>query len=140
MPSVTKVKSGSIYEEKNSYSRMVIVDSHIFVSNTAGIDYKTRYISEDVGEQAQKALQNIEAALKAVGSSLGDVVRVITHVPDASGKDAVAAVLGEVFRGIDPASTMLCTPLTRPDLKVEFEVTAVKGVAEAAQERIKISI
>jgi len=140
MPSVTKVKSGSMYEDKNSYSRLVIVDHHIYVSNTAGIDYKTRYISDDVGEQAEKALQNIGAALTAVGSSLGDIVRIVAHVPDAAGKDAVAAVMGTVFKGIDPASTMLCTPLTRPDLKVEFEVTAVKGISEATQERIKISI
>ncbi len=140
MSDVIKVKSGSMYEERNSYSRLVAVGDMLFVANTAGVDYKTREISPDVAIQARRALQTIEGALEAVGSSLSDVVRIITHVPDRANMEAVAQVLGEVFKGIDPAATTACTPLARDDLKVEFEVTAIRGVSKRSQEYVKISV
>ncbi|MBS1097978.1 RidA family protein [Gluconobacter sphaericus] len=140
MPDIIKVKSGSMYEERNSYSRLVAVGDMLFVSNTAGIDYRTREISPDVAVQARRALQTIEGALNSVGSSLADVVRIITHVPDRANMAPVALVLGEVFKGIDPAATMACTPLARDDLKVEFEVTAIRGVSKQPQEYLRISV
>lgn len=140
MPDIIKIKSGSMYEERNSYSRLVAVGDMLFVSNTAGVDYRTREISPDVAVQARRALQTIEGALNAVGSSLGDVVRIITHVPDRDNMPPVALVLGEVFKGIDPAATMACTPLARDDLKVEFEVTAIRGVSQKPQKYLRISV
>lgn len=140
MPDIIKVKSGSMYEERNSYSRLVAVGDMLFVANTAGVDYRTREISPDVAVQARRALQTIEGALKAVGSSLADVVRIITHVPDRANMASVALVLGEVFKGIDPAATMACTPLARDDLKVEFEVTAIRGVSKQPQEYLRIAV
>ncbi|MFT8978043.1 Rid family hydrolase [Gluconobacter oxydans] len=140
MPDIIKVKSGSMYEERNSYSRLVAVGDMLFVANTAGVDYRTREISPDVAVQARRALQTIEGALKAVGSSLADVVRIITHVPDRANMAPVALVLGEVFKGIDPAATMACTPLARDDLKVEFEVTAIRGVSKQPQEYLRIAV
>nr|WP_231875090.1 Rid family hydrolase [Gluconobacter thailandicus] len=70
MSDVIKIKSGSMYEERNGYSRLVAVGGMVFVANTAGVDYKTREISPDVAVQARRALQTIEGALEAVGSSL----------------------------------------------------------------------
>lgn len=110
-----------------------MVGDQIFVANTAGIDYKTREISADPGQQARKALQNIEGALKAVDASLGDIMRIVTHVPDRNNAPAVSDVLGEVFKGIDPALTFANTPLARDDLKVEFEVTAICGASGKAK-------
>lgn len=140
MSDVIKIKSGSMYEERNGYSRLVAVGGMVFGANTAGVDYKTREISPDVAVQARRALQTIEGALEAVGSSLSDVVRIITHVPDRANMEAVAKVLGEVFKGIDPAATTACTPLARDDLKVEFEITAIRGVSKLSQKYVKISV
>jgi len=140
MSDIIKVKSGSMYEEKNGYSRLVMAGDLIFVSNTAGIDYATREISPQAGIQAEKALQNIEGALRSVDASLADIVRIVTHVPDPGDVAAVAEVLGRTFRGIDPAATTLCTPLTRPDLKVEFEVTAVRGTGSAQHDRRSVTL
>lgn len=41
-PKVVKVKTGSPFETKAGYSRVVAVGDLIFVSNTAGINYSTR--------------------------------------------------------------------------------------------------
>lgn len=43
---LVKLKSGSILEEKEGYSRIVALDSWIFMSLTAGRDYKTRAMPE----------------------------------------------------------------------------------------------
>ena len=51
LPKIVKVKSGSLYETKESYSRIVAVGDWIFVSNTAGRNYKTREMSPDPVEQ-----------------------------------------------------------------------------------------
>ncbi|MCG8511120.1 MAG: RidA family protein [Rhodospirillales bacterium] len=140
IPKVTKVKSGSIYEEKESYSRVVTVDSWIFVSNSAGRNYKTREMSTDAVEQAKQCLANIEGALVSVGAGLADVVRSRVSIPNPEDAPAVMAYVGEKFRGVDPASTVTCTPLGGPDYKVEIEVTAYRGVGEAQQERITIDL
>jgi enamine deaminase RidA (YjgF/YER057c/UK114 family) len=70
-PKITKVKPGSIFEEKESYSRIVAVGDWIYVSNTAGRNYKTREMSTDPVEQTKQCFNNIEGALASVGSTLG---------------------------------------------------------------------
>lgn len=140
LPKVIKVKSGSIFEEKESYSRIVSVGDWIFVSNTAGRNYKTREMSEDPVEQAKQCLHNIEGALKAVGSGLEDIVMSTVIIPDRGDAPKVMAYIGERFRGIDPARTVTCSPLGAPEFKVEIEVTAYRGAGKAEQERISVSL
>ena len=140
MVDVTKVKSGSVFEEKESYSRAVVVDNLIFVSNTAGVDYKTKELSTDPIEQAKQSFNNIERALKAVGSSLADVVMSTIYIPYVEDAPTVMAYVGERFKGINPARTVLCSPLGAPQFKVEIEVTAYKGVGTADIKRLDISL
>lgn len=136
---VVKIKTSSLYEEKASYSRITMVGDMIFVANTAGIDYKTRVMSSDAREQTLQCFKNIEAALASVDASLADVVRSRVAIPYAEDKEAVMAVLGEKFRGIDPASTITATPLAG-EYRVEIEVTAYRGVGKAQAKYIKIDI
>lgn len=137
---ITKVKSGSIFEEKESYSRIVAVDDWIFVSNTAGRNYKTREMSADPVEQAKQCFNNIEGALASVGSRLEDVVMSTVIIPNVADAPSVMAYVGERFRGIDPARTVTCAPLGAADFKVEIEVTAYRGAGSADQERITVSL
>jgi enamine deaminase RidA (YjgF/YER057c/UK114 family) len=137
---VVKLKSGSIYEEKRSYSRAVVVDNWIMVANTAGRNYKTREMSTDPAEQARQCFANMEGALKAVGSSLADVVRARISIPRLEHKEAVMDVVAEKFRGIDPASTVTACPLASDEYLVEIEITAYRGVSAAKIEHLKISL
>jgi enamine deaminase RidA (YjgF/YER057c/UK114 family) len=139
MVQVTKVRSGSIYEDKESYSRAVVVDDWIFVSNTAGRNYKTREMSTDPVEQATQSLNNIERALKAVGASLADIVMSTVYIPSPADAPTVMAYIGERFKGINPARTVLCAPLGNTDFKVEIEVTAYKGAGAADVQHLDIS-
>jgi len=140
MIEVIKVKSGSKYEDAQNYSRIVTVGDLIFVSNTAGIDYATREISPDAGEQCTKALQNIEGALASVGATLADIVKVVRHIPNRDDKDKVGEAFARAFQGIDPTSTTLCTPLSSDIYKVELEVIAYRGAGLAEQQRLRIKV
>ena len=137
---ITKVKSGSIFEDKEHYSRLVSVGDWIFVSNTAGRNYQTREISQDPVEQAKQCLKNVEGALAAVGSSLADVVMSTVRIPNVADAPAVMECIGAYFKDIDPARTVTCAPLGGPDYKVEMEVTAYRGAGAMEQERISVKL
>ncbi|WP_447911662.1 RidA family protein [Microbacterium phyllosphaerae] len=134
---ITSVKSGSKFETLASYSRAVAIGDWIFVSNTAGIDYETRTLPDTAAEQLRLAVATVTRALAAVDSSLSDVVRIQVFVPDASDQDEAIEVLGEVFRGIDPALTMTRSPLAG-EYKAEIEVTAHRGAGAARRTQIDL--
>ncbi len=138
MSTITKVKTGSKFEEMGSYSRLVCVGNWIFVSNTAGRNPATQQIPEDVIEQTDQVFANIESALAAVGATLGDVVASRVFIQEPSDTPAVMGRVGAKFRGIDPASTVTCPPLGSTVYKVEIEVTAYRGASSAQVETIRI--
>jgi enamine deaminase RidA (YjgF/YER057c/UK114 family) len=140
MTTITKIKTGSKFEEIGSYSRLVAVDKWIYVSNTAGRNAQSGQIPEDVIEQTDQVFANIEAALASVGSGLGDVIASRVFIQDPADTHAVMTRVGEKFRGIDPASTVTCPPLGSTVYKVEIEVTAYRGAATATTERRTITL
>ncbi|MFK8256323.1 RidA family protein [Erwinia sp. AnSW2-5] len=131
MTQITKVKTGSVFEEKASYSRIVAVDNWIFVSNTAGRNPQTKAIPEDISEQTHQVFANIEQALAAVDASLADVVMSRVFIQDPQDVPTVMAIIGDKFRGVNPASTVTCPPLGSTVYKVELEVTAYRGASKA---------
>ena len=130
MVEIVKLKTGSRYEDIASYSRLVCVDNLIFVSNTAGRNPVTLEMPEDAAEQTEQALANIERALQAVDASLGDVVAARIFIQNPSDTVAVMTKFGERFRGVDPAMTLTCPPLSSEVYKVEIEVTAYRGTSK----------
>jgi enamine deaminase RidA (YjgF/YER057c/UK114 family) len=84
--------------------------------------------SSDMGDQVEKAFENLGAVLQATGLSASDVVRVNYYTTDV---DELIAVLGprasEFFGDNLPASTLLgVTRLAFPQLKIEIEATAAR--------------
>jgi enamine deaminase RidA (YjgF/YER057c/UK114 family) len=139
MTKIVKVKTGSKFEAIASYSRLVMVDNLIHVSNTAGRNPDTQEIPDDVIEQTEQVFNNIERALAAVDASLADVVmsRVFIQTPEDTPK--VMEFIGTKFRGINPAITVTCPPLGSTVYKVELEVTAYRGASQAEVEEITIA-
>ncbi|WP_377291890.1 RidA family protein [Rhizobium sp. SG2393] len=140
MTKIVKIKTGSKFEDHGSYSRIVAVDDWIFVSNTAGRNPVTKDIPEDITAQTLQVFANIEAALAAIGSGLGDVVASRVFIQDPADTLAVMTVVGEKFRGVNPASTVTCPPLGSTVYKVEIEVTAYRGAGKAETEERVISL
>ena len=139
MTSLIKVKTGSKFEEQASYSRLVAVDNWIFVSNTAGRNPQAKEIPEDIREQTLQVFSNIEAALASVDASLKDVVCSRVFIQSPEDVPTVMAIIGEKFRGVDPASTVTCPPLGSTVYKVELEVTAYRGAGSADVQTINVA-
>ena len=128
---VTRISTGSPFEQKIGYSRAVVDRDMVYVSGTTGYDYTTMTMPEDAGQQARNAIGTIAKALKDAGSGLEDVVRVHYYLKDMSVYDAVVAAAGEAFGSIRPAATMVIAGLTTPEMKIEIEVTARIGAGRS---------
>ena len=139
MTRIVKYATGSEYEKQASYSRAVAVDNWIYVSNTAGRNPKTKVIPEDIVEQTHQVIANIAAALAAADSRLDDVIFSRVYIQDPQDIARVIPVIGETFRGINPATTITCPPLGSSVYKVEIEVTAYRNASQANVETVTIA-
>jgi enamine deaminase RidA (YjgF/YER057c/UK114 family) len=122
------ISSGSAFEDKMAYSRAVVAGDWVLVSGTTGFDYASMSISEDLVEQTEQCFKNIEAALRQAESSLKDVVRVTYVLPEGSEFERCWPVLQKYFGEVRPAAMMISAGLADARMKIEIEVTALKGV------------
>lgn len=121
------ISSGSIFEEQIGYSRAVVAGDWVFVSGTTGFDYKAMTVPDSLEEQTEQCLKNIESALREAGSSLKDVVRVTYVLPNGAEFDRCWPALRKYFGETRPAAMMISAGLADPRMKIEIEVTALKG-------------
>lgn len=138
MPTITKVKSNSAIENRNNYSRAIVVGDLIVLANTAGRDFKTREMPATAAGQAEQMFTNIEGALKAAGASMADVIRVRLSVPNPADMPAVTGIFARVFEGIEPVGTFTCCPLAGDEYLVEAEVTAYRGAGAMEVQRVSV--
>jgi enamine deaminase RidA (YjgF/YER057c/UK114 family) len=118
------ISTGSPLERRVSYSRAVVSGEWIFVAGTTGYEFSTMTMPDSPKEQARNALRTIEAALAEAGASLADVVRATYYVSNRNHAEGLFDVVGEAFRDVRPAATLIVCDLLRPEMKVEIEVTA----------------
>ena len=121
------ISSGSRFETEIGYSRAVVAGDWIFVSGTTGFDYASMAISQDVAEQTTQCFKNIANALAQAGATLDEVVRVNYILPHAADFEACWPVLRQYLGRARPAATMVSAGLIDPRMKIEIEVTALKG-------------
>ncbi|MEO8263005.1 MAG: RidA family protein [Pseudolysinimonas sp.] len=121
------ISSGSTFEAQIAYSRAIVAGDWVFVSGTTGFDYATMTIDDDIAVQTEQCLRNIEAALKEGGASFADVVRVNYVLPDATQFEACWPAMRDAFGTSRPAAMMIEAGLSDPRMKIEIEVTALKG-------------
>lgn len=121
------ISSGSPFEAQIGYSRAVVQGDWIFMSGTTGFDYTTMTIPEGMEDQVRQCFVNIEAALGQAGASIKDVVRVRYILPDREDFPKCWPVLREYFGEVKPAATMLVAGMLDPRMRIEVEVTALRG-------------
>lgn len=81
----------------------------------------------DVGAQAELCFEAIAAILAEAGMAFSDVIRISAWVTRREDFPAYMAVRDRWVSDPPPVSTLLIvTGFTRPDFKVEVEVTAAK--------------
>lgn len=100
---------------------------HVFVSGQVAHDGSGKLVGAgDCGAQAGQCFKNVDAALKAAGATMDDVVKITAFLVNAADYDAYAAARLRAFPGAAPASsTVIVKALVRPELLVEVEALAV---------------
>jgi enamine deaminase RidA (YjgF/YER057c/UK114 family) len=121
------ISSGSPFETQVGYSRAVVDGDWCFVAGTTGYDPETRVMPDDVAAQTKNALTVIERALEEGGFALTDVIRATYYISDAAYWEPIGPVLGAAFGAIRPAATCIVCGLVKPEMKIEIEVTALRG-------------
>jgi enamine deaminase RidA (YjgF/YER057c/UK114 family) len=110
------------------YSRAVRAGSFIAVSQTSAVDESGRIAGgNDPYAQAVHALRNAEAALRAAGAGLADVVRTRIYLARFEDLASVARAHAERFGDIRPALSIVTCPMVSSEILVEFEVDAIVG-------------
>ncbi len=100
-------RSASPFEATIGFSRAVRQGQRILVSGTAPIGPDGETVEGDAYVQARRCFEIIEQSVTALGGRLDDVVRTRMYLTRAQDGELVGRAHGEVFRGIEPAATMV---------------------------------
>lgn len=126
---LTKLNPASIRAPLAAYSHGVMLDPGarlVFASGQLGIG-PDEAIPEDAEAQAVLCFENIKAILVEAGMTLQDVVRFTAYVTDRSYFPVYGRVRSRYVTGDAFASTLvIVSGFTRPEFKVEVEVTAAR--------------
>jgi len=119
--------SGSKWEPKMGYSRAVRSGPFISVSGTVGVNADGKYPAT-LGEQTRRSLAIIRAAVELLGGKTDQIIRTRMYVTDISKWEEVAAVHGEIFGEIRPATSLVeVSKLIDAEALIEIEADAVVG-------------
>ena len=107
------------------YSQAVKVGNLIYTSGQIPIDPRTgEVVAGDVKDQTKQVLQNLEAVLKAGGSSLGKVIKATLFIRDMNRFADINGVYGEFFAEQPPVRSTVEVARLPKDVEIEIEVIA----------------
>lgn len=108
------------------YSQAVRANGFVFVSGQIALDPRTQeLVKGGIAEQTERVIENVNAILRAAGSSLEKVVRTTVFLLDMNEFAPMNDVYARHFRQDFPArSTVQAARLPR-DVRVEIDVIAL---------------
>jgi 2-iminobutanoate/2-iminopropanoate deaminase len=107
------------------YSQAVRLGDLVFVAGQVAIDPATGQVVEgDVGAQTRRVLDNVQAILRAAGTSLEHAVETTCFLRDIAEFQAFNQAYAPYFPKDPPARTTVQAVLPREGLKVEIRVVA----------------
>jgi enamine deaminase RidA (YjgF/YER057c/UK114 family) len=129
MPSQQYINPDSLSRSRG-YSQVVRVGDTVYIAGRVSAGTDGNVVGKgDPEAQVRQVWRNIEAAVKAAGGTLQNVVKTTTYVTNIQYAAAVRKVREEVFQSSSPpTSTLLVVAgLASPDYMVEIEAIAVVG-------------
>lgn len=120
--------AGTVLPADLPFSEAVRVDDMLFLSGMVGVVPGTdSLVAGGIGPEARRTLENIEAVLRAHGSSLDRVVKCTVFLADIGEWDAFNEVYRTFFSDPYPARSALGADGLALDARVEVECTATTG-------------
>jgi len=121
------ISSNGPWEEVVGYSRAVRIGNVVAVSGTTAAEPDgSVYGGDDAYQQAYRALEVAERALRDAGATRNDVIRTRMFVTDITRWEEFSRAHGDFFREVRPAATMVeVRNLMTPEMLIEVEIDAV---------------
>ena len=109
------------------YAQAIEADGWVFTSGQIALKPDGSFNDGDIDVQTRQVFQNLEAVLKAAGTTFSNVVKTTVFLADFNDFARMNAIFEKYFAGHKPArSTIQAARLPR-DAKVEIEVVARKS-------------
>jgi enamine deaminase RidA (YjgF/YER057c/UK114 family) len=127
MPSQQYINPEALSRSRG-YSQVVKVGNTVYIAGQISAGSDGNVVGKgDPESQARQVWRNIEAAVKAAGGTLQNVVKTTTYVTNLQYATAVRKVREELFQSSNPpTSTLLVVAgLASPDYMIEIEAIAV---------------
>ena len=106
------------------YSQAVRVDTLLFTSGQIPLRPDGTLLEGDIRAQTEQVLKNLQAVLKAGGSSLADVIKCTCFLADMNDFAAMNEVYGTFFSDSPPARSAVEVARLPRDVKIEIEAIA----------------
>ena len=113
------------------YSQAMVAGGFAFTSGQIALDPESgEMVGTDAGSQAAQVLDNLEAVLRAAGSSLANAVKVNIYLADMNDFIAVNEVYGARMSSPAPARATVEVARLPKDALIEIDMVAVVSDAE----------
>jgi 2-iminobutanoate/2-iminopropanoate deaminase len=107
------------------YSQAIVSGDLVFCSGQIALDpQRGEMVSGDTAAQAERALLNLQAVLRAAGSDLSRVVRTTLYLVDMADFARVNEVLGRFFSADPPARATVAVSALPRGARVEIDAIA----------------
>lgn len=109
------------------YNQAIGVGGFLFCSGQIALDPASgQIVSQDVVEQTRQVMKNVEAVLKAGGSTFDRVVKTTIFLKSMGDFPKVNEIYGTYFKDQAPARSTVEVSRLPKDVLVEIEVIALK--------------
>lgn len=124
---VRSINPDGLITPDGPFAHAVVANGFVFIAGQTALGPDGTLGDErDIVAQTRRTLDNVERALKAAGSSLNDVVKLVWYLTDIEDRPAVARVRSEYLTPPYPASTLVeVSGLAGSDLRIEIDAIAV---------------
>lgn len=107
------------------YSQAMAVNGLLFCSGQLGLDPATAELAEGLQAQVRRALENLNAVLRAAGAGAGDVIKTTVFLASMEDFPAMNEIYAGFFTELPPARSTVAVKTLPKNALFEIEAIAV---------------
>jgi 2-iminobutanoate/2-iminopropanoate deaminase len=124
---VSRITAPDAAPPSGAYSHAVVHGDTVYSSGALPLDPATgALVAGGVGEQTRRTIANLDAVLRAAGSSLDRVLRATVYLVSRDDWAEMDAAFGEAFAHARPARTAIEVGPLAYGARVEIDVVAAR--------------